>query len=154
MTFLAPCRRGPPPCSTSPPADAAVEAVVAELAGKDLLSDRRFAEGRAAHLVRRGRSRVQIAADLAARGVARDDVDAALAELGAREAGSGHDIARAAAIAYARRRRLGPWRAPAERKAKRLNDLAALARAGFPSSIARWIVDAAAPDDLLSPDPI
>jgi regulatory protein len=129
--------------------DAAIEALVAEVADKDLLSDRRFAEGRATHLVRRGRSRMQIVADLAARGVARDDVDAALAELGARTPG----VEREAAVAYARRRRLGPWRDAAQRKARRLNDLAALARAGFPSDIARWIVDAAAPDDLLRPDP-
>src|SRR5689334_16165566 len=46
--------------------DAAIAALVAELTGQGLLSDQRFAEGRAAHLVRRGRSRVQIAADLAA----------------------------------------------------------------------------------------
>src|SRR5262249_40906968 len=106
--------------------EATVEAMVSELADKGLLSDRRYAEGRAAHLVRGGRSRLAIAADLAARGVARDDVDAALAELGAREPG----LERDAAVAYARRRRLGPWRAAGERKAKRLNDLAALARAG------------------------
>lgn len=129
--------------------DGAIAAVVADLAAKGLLSDRRYAEGRAAHLVRRGRSRMAILADLSARGVARDDVDAALADLGEREP----DIERAAAVAFARRRRLGPWRDAAARKAKRLADLAALARAGFPGALCRWIVDAPTPDHCLNPDP-
>ncbi|MHA1114431.1 MAG: regulatory protein RecX, partial [Alphaproteobacteria bacterium] len=48
----------------------------------------------------------------------------------------------AAAIAYARRRRLGPWRVAAARAERRERDLAALARAGFNYDLARRVVDA------------
>ena len=47
-----------------------------------------------------------------------------------------------AARALARRRRLGPWRGPAERAARREKDLAALARAGFGLDLARQVIDA------------
>lgn len=129
-------------------AETAIAAVVADLAERGLLSDRRYAESRASHLVRRGRSRLAIQADLAARGVARDDVAAALAEVDAREP----DSERAAAIAYARRRRLGPWRDPALRAAKRQADMAALARAGFSGALVRAIIDAPSPDHCVDPD--
>jgi regulatory protein len=54
----------------------------------------------------------------------------------------------AAAAAFARRRRLGPYRAPAERTANRERDLAALSRRGFDLGTARRVVDAADPDAL------
>ena len=54
----------------------------------------------------------------------------------------------AAVIAYARRRRLGPW-APAEVRAGRQErDLAALARAGFSYRVARMVVEASDPSTL------
>jgi regulatory protein len=55
---------------------------------------------------------------------------------------TGGDPALAAALALARRRRLGPWRPPAARAARRDKDLAILARAGFPRGLATRIVDA------------
>ena len=50
-----------------------------------------------------------------------------------------------AAKALARRRRLGPWRHPAERAARREKDLAAMARAGFRLDAARQVIDADGP---------
>ncbi len=48
----------------------------------------------------------------------------------------------AAALAHARRRRLGPCRPPAARKSMREKDLASLARAGFAYDVARRVVEA------------
>ena len=48
----------------------------------------------------------------------------------------------AAGLAFARRRRLGPFRPAAERPARRLKDLAALARQGFDVELARRVIDA------------
>ena len=53
-----------------------------------------------------------------------------------------------AAVALARRRRLGPFRPEKDRKDKRLRDLAAMARAGFAFDIAKKVIDAKDPDAL------
>src|SRR5919202_6639672 len=97
------------------PADYAglVAEVVQRCAGAGLVDDRRYAEGRVASLRRRGGSARAIAARLGAKGVARDLIQAALTADGTDE--------RAAALAFARRRRLGPWRA-GERAAFREQD--------------------------------
>jgi regulatory protein len=47
----------------------------------------------------------------------------------------------AAALALAKRRRLGPFRSPGVRAANRMRDLAALGRAGFAYDIARQVID-------------
>jgi regulatory protein len=52
-----------------------------------------------------------------------------------------------AAAAYARRRRLGPYRAK-DRDEHRVRDLASMARAGFAFDLARRIVDAKDPAAL------
>lgn len=119
-------------------ADAAIQRVVADLAERGLLSDAKFAAGRARYLSGRAKSSRAIAADLAARGVARDDVAATLAEFKENEP----DAERRAAIAFARKRRLGPFRPDAQRRAKRMNDLASLQRAGFDGALARAVIDA------------
>jgi regulatory protein len=124
--------------------DAAIKRVIEQIAAKGLLSDQRFAESRAMFLTGRGRSRLQIAADLAARGV---DRETARAVLGARSRGD----ERAAAIAYARRRRLGPFRS-SQRREKRLNDIAAMQRAGFDLALASAIIDADSAEALNQQD--
>jgi len=53
----------------------------------------------------------------------------------------GTDPNLAAAAAYARRRRLGPFRRPDQRDEKRDKDLAALARQGFGYDTATRIID-------------
>jgi regulatory protein len=115
----------------------AAAAVVAKLAAKGLLDDARFAEGRAASLVRRGLPRGRIAHRLKVAGVAGDDIDKALAGLD--EAGE-NDLK--AALVFARRKRLGPFADPAKRVAARMKHLAAMARAGFSGELARRVIDA------------
>ena len=75
----------------------------------------------------------------------RETATAAVAAL--REEGPDPELA--AAVALARRRRLGPWRASEERAADRQRDLGVLARAGFPADVARKVLDAASEDELL-----
>ena len=110
--------------------------VVARAIRTGLVDDRRFAEGRVATLRRRGGSARLIGAKLAAKGVDRTVIAAALADGAEPDA----DPEFAAAQALARRRRLGPYRT-GERAPSREKDLAALARAGFAYGIAKRVVD-------------
>lgn len=121
-------------------AAAMVETAMVRLAGLGYLDDGAFAQARAASLHRRGQASRAIRAGLAARGVAPDLVDAALSDLAAREGRADTDLD--AALILVRRRRLGPYRPEAERAARRLRDLAVLARAGFSHDVARRVIDA------------
>jgi len=122
------------------------------------INDDAYAKGRARSLLRRGKALRVIAADLSSRGIASDQVDAALAELRAEADDAAYEEVRgtdpniAAAAAYARRRRLGPWRRPDIREEKRDKDMAALARQGFGYDTATRIINSEIEEleDLLS----
>ncbi|WP_142848097.1 RecX family transcriptional regulator [Telmatospirillum sp. J64-1] len=114
-----------------------------------LLDDATYAAGRTRSLHRQGDSTRAIRAKLSARGVGADHIEEALEEL--QEEVEEPDFA--AALRFARRRGLGPWRRPDKRDENRrdelrLKDMAALARAGFPHGIARRIADAENPEEL------
>lgn len=116
-----------------------VEDIVARFAGSGLVDDRVFAEGKVASRRRRGESAIRIRLALRQKGVDAEVIDGALAGQ------DGDDRAGAeleAAWRLARRRRLGPYRAAADREPARARDLAALARAGFDFATARAVVDA------------
>lgn len=101
-------------------AKAAIPGVIARLKEAGLLNDAAFAASRVKRLTREGKSRRAALAHLAAKGVA----GAVIAEDPEREL--------AAACAYLRRRRAGPFGdAPAQKI------LAAMARGGFSQSVAR-----------------
>lgn len=125
-------------------ARAAIPALLAKLEGLGLLDDGRFALGHAASLHRRGRSLGRIRSGLAQRGIDRETAATAVAAV--RAANPDPDFA--AAAAYARRRRLGPYRAAKERAERRAKDLAALARAGFGYEVARRVLAAASAEEL------
>jgi regulatory protein len=124
-------------------ARAAVRAVVARLVAAGLVDDAAFAASRARRLTQGGRSRRAVAAHLAARGVAGDAVRAALPEDGQTEL--------AAAAAFVRRRRIGPFRAGVADAEGALRELAMMARAGFDreTAIRALGLDAAAAEDLV-----
>ncbi len=122
-----------------------VEALVERFRSSGLLDDKAYAEMKASGLQRRGGSTRTIRMKLGAKGVDADLIDAALGGLEGAETGRA-DLA--AAVAYARRRRLGPFRAEADRAGRRDKDLAALARAGFDYDTARQVVDAVSREDL------
>lgn len=123
------CRlRGEDPAAFFPE----VDAVVARALKGGFLDDARYAEGRVASLRRRGGSTRLIRAKLGAKGVGREAIEVALTD------GPGDEAA--AAAAFARRRRLGPFR-PGERMPYREKDLASLVRAGFSFAVARQVID-------------
>jgi regulatory protein len=116
---------------------ARVDAVVERLVVRGLIDDRAYAEGRARSLSRQGRSRARIGQSLAAKGVEAEEIEGALRGLA--EDGE-TDLA--AAARFAKRRRLGPFRAAKERTVRRDRDIAALGRAGFAFAVARQVIDA------------
>lgn len=108
----------------------AARQVVTRLAAAGAISDAAFAESRARSLTRAGRSRQAVAAHLAAKGV---DHGLALAA-----APDDPETQLAAALALTRRRRIGPFRlGDLPDAAGKRRELAVLARAGFPQSIAQ-----------------
>ena len=105
-----------------------VRQVVARLVEAGVVSDAAFAESRARRLLRAGHSRRAVAAHLAGRGVASETAETVLPEA--------PEVELAAALALARRRRLGPFRAAPQDAAGKRRELGVLARAGFPQRIA------------------
>jgi regulatory protein len=119
-----------------------IDDVVERCTRAGLLDDTRYAEARVATLRRRGGSARAIGARLSAKGVGRETIAAALGG-GDRDREADEE---AAAHAFARRRKLGPYR-PGEREPFREKDLASLARAGFPFAVVRRVVDGNPLDD-------
>ncbi|MBD2747469.1 regulatory protein RecX [Microvirga sp. BT688] len=115
-----------------------IDEVVARSLKIGLIDDTRYAEARVATLRRRGGSARAIQAKLSAKGVDRGTIAAALE-------GEEGDEAQAAR-AFARRRKLGPFR-PGERAPYRDKDLAAMARAGFRFDVARSIIEGEREED-------
>jgi regulatory protein len=108
----------------------AAREVVARLVASGVVSDAAFAEARARSLRRAGRSARAVAAHLAARGVAAETARAVLPDDAEGEL--------AAALAFARRRRIGPFRVGEAPDAEgRRRELGMLARAGFSQDTAR-----------------
>ncbi|WP_119166800.1 regulatory protein RecX [Algihabitans albus] len=121
---------------------AAVEALIARFLNAGLLDDGLYARGQAVSLGRRGNSERAIRLKLRQRGVAEPDIAQALTAR--REESDDPELA--AALAYARRRRLGPYRTdPTARTEARMKDLAALARRGFTPALCKRVIDT---DDL------
>lgn len=115
-----------------------IDALLARYREAGLLDDAAYAAGRARSLQRRGESLRAMRARLAAKGVAAADIAEALTGLQATAA----DPDLTAACAFARRRRLGPYRRSAD--ADHSRELAAFARAGFSRRVAEAVL--ACPD--------
>jgi regulatory protein len=108
-------------------------ALVARYREAGLVDDAVYAMGRARSLARRGEPQSRIRARLRVKGVALEAADRALAALA--EDAADPDLA--AACAFARRRRLGPYRV---RPAERARELGAFARAGFARRVAEAVL--------------
>jgi regulatory protein len=125
-------------------ATATVDAVVERCRQSGFLDDDAYAAARARSWHRRGVPARQIRARLLAKGVAPAVAAAAVADLRTEAA----DLDLAAACAFARRRRLGPYRRGA---AEPQRELATFARAGFGRRVAQAVLacdDAAAAEAL------
>jgi len=122
---------------------AAVERVIARLVGLGLLDDARYARARVRSLLARGSAAAMIRARLRDKAVPTELIEAALAE----ETEENGSSELRAALRYARRRRLGPFR-PEDRAERRNRDLAALGRQGFDYETARRVIDCDDPAGL------
>lgn len=97
-----------------------------------LVDDTAYAETRAYALRRKGASRRQIEAKLAAKGVPKALIEHVIAADTSDET--------SAARRLAKRRRLGPWRTRGRRDDFCERDMAALCRAGFSYDVARTVI--------------
>lgn len=114
-------------------AAALIDTLITRYREAGLLDDAAYATGRVQSLNRRGESLQGVRARLAAKGVAATDVADAISAL--RAAAPDPDLA--AACAFARRRRLGPYRGSAADHAR---ELGAFARAGFSRRVAEAVL--------------
>lgn len=123
-----------------------LRAVVDKCVALGLVDDGAYARAAVQSLNAQGRSIKAIRARLTAKGVPADVLDAALGGLSVADNDTDPDLA--AAAAYARRRRFGPYRRDGDTgdaPDRRRRELAAFARAGFAYGLARQILDAADP---------
>lgn len=118
-----------------------VAELVAKLQRNRLLDDQAYAISRVRRLYAEGKSLGRIRQTLAVKGIGKENVDAALERLAAESPAPLSDLP--AAAAFARKRKLGPYRRdPAERAEMRQKDLGALARRGFSQAVAMKILSA------------
>lgn len=125
-----------------------------------LVDDRQYAVQKARSMHRSGRSVRRIRGELNAKGVGDDDIRVALAALleaisePGEAADDGVEVDRAAAITFARRRKMGPYRRlrtgpdRLDKETRQRRELAAFARAGFSYELARKILAARKEEDL------
>jgi regulatory protein len=127
---------------------AAIEVIVAKFVDAGVIDDKAFAQTKARALHRRGTSSKLTRQKLRLAGVDGETLDSAMSGLDEELHTDPRQREWQAAIALARRRRLGPYRAEKDRTDKRLRDLAAMARAGFAYELARKVIDAPTIDAL------
>lgn len=119
-----------------------LEAIADRLVDAGYVDDRAFAEARVRGLARRGMGPARARASLSAAGIQSDEQQEALQELDPLEA----------AIAFARRKRLGPFGPDVSDPKIRQRQFGMMARAGHSPPLARAILDARSEEDLPQPD--
>jgi regulatory protein len=124
---------GPPPPEAA--SEAEISRIINHLENIGAVDDRSYAQSQLRTLKARGTSARAIRAKLQAKGVPARLIADLLAE------SSTGDSERQAAIRYAQRRRLGPYRKSALSPEQRQKDLAALCRAGFAYATAISVFD-------------
>lgn len=122
------------------PADPA--ALAERLAELGYVNDRLFAESRASAMARRGLGARRVAQALRHAGIEGDDAAALAPVLAARRGET--------AVAFARRRRIGPFAAAPADRALQARQVAAMIRAGHPPDLA-WRIARMAPGDSVDP---
>ena len=113
---------------------AALDVLVERFVQNGYVDDTAFARARSGSLLRRGYGKRRIDSALYAAGIAEEVRD---------EVRAGESAQRAAALALARKRRLGPYGPPPADRAAREKQIGAMLRAGHPLDSARELVNAA-----------
>lgn len=124
-----------------------IDATAAKCVRLGLVDDAQYALARVFSLHRSGKSERMIRGTLKQKGVGEDKIDAAMKAL---KAEKGEALEFDAALAYAKRRRFGPFRTRPGDADKRRKELASFARAGYGFGLAHKIVEAS---DLGALDP-
>jgi regulatory protein len=124
-----------------------IDAIVARFVHAGVIDDKAFAQTKARVLHRRGTSTRLTRQKLKLAGIDGETLDGAMAGLDQELDTDPRQREWRAAVALARRRRLGPFRQK-DRKEHRNRDLAAMARNGFEYEIARKVIDAVDADAL------
>lgn len=123
-----------------------IDTLIRRYVSSGLLDDNLYARGRAASLRRQGLSKQAIAAKLQIKGLSRPQIDQALAEI---DAEKGEDAELQAALALARRKKIGRFRTTPDADQKtRQKELAAMGRAGFSYETASRALDYTEEDDF------
>lgn len=125
-----------------------IDEIVARFVAAGVIDDKAFAQTKARALHRRGTSGRHTRQKLRMAGVDGDTLDQAMEALDRELDTDPRTREWQAAVALARRRRLGPFRLQKDRREKRERDLAAMARGGFAYDLARRVIDAADIDSL------
>jgi len=120
----------------------AIDALIDRLVAAGAVDDSAFAQTKARALHRRGTSTRAMRHKLRLAGVDGATLERAMVALDGELDVDPEQREWRAAVALARRRRLGPFRAPGARPERRDRDLAAMARAGFALDVARKVIDA------------
>lgn len=121
-----------------------VDDLVARYAAVGLVDDVVFSRGRVASLRRQGHSKQAIMARLQAKGLSRVQIETALHHVDAEE----DEPEMKAALACARRKKLGPWRKkPLTEQKDKQKELATMGRAGFSYAMARRALEYLADED-------
>ena len=115
-----------------------INIIITKLVNLRLLNDQAYAENRARSLHRSGASQKKIMSILINKGISKGDIASTISLL----ENEYFNRELMAAINYARKRRLGPYRLAEKRREKRDRDLASLARAGFQFNDAKSVIDA------------
>jgi regulatory protein len=115
-----------------------INIIITKLVNLRLLNDQAYAENRARSLHRSGASKKKIMSILINKGISKVDIASTISLL----ENEYFNRELMAAINYARKRRLGPYRLAEKRREKRDRDLASLARAGFQFNDAKSVIDA------------
>lgn len=126
----------------------AISVVVQKFVDAGIVDDKAFAQTKARALHRRGSSTKLTRRKLQHAGVDAATLAAALAGLDEELDADPRKREWTAAVALARRRKLGPFRAAKDRADRRARDLAAMARGGFDYQLAKKVIDAADADAL------
>lgn len=116
-----------------------VSALVDKFTTSGLLNDESFTRGVVTSTRRLGKSRRAIAAKLKTRGITAPQIEAALAEYDERETPGGIDAESRAAVQFARRKRLGPFKKDENTDVDKM--LGAMARAGFSYDTSRRVLE-------------
>jgi regulatory protein len=119
-------------------APAEPEALAERLAGLGYIDDRAFAEARATSMGRRGLGARRISQDLKFAGIEEEDAEAVAPIVEADTTSS--------ALAFARRKRIGPWSREESDRPTRERQVAAMVRAGHAPRLS-WRIARMAPGD-------